>query len=244
MTAVTWLEGPQVCGTCGKTVNLYSQTYSSALKKVTAITCEPCAKSERFADYAKTKQITTKLMMDATLIAHDVWNALYVGKVDWQLRARRESRERLAEKHEHDVIIAALNVDRAVQRLHEVVKTFEREVWYAGVQKIVQDAKTHGMSAKETLEVDGEKVKFLVFASAGRCMITLDTPTRDVTVITAEDEAPNSDHRGPKPLGEGPMGLQGIHATEAQAVALLEAAIAAWKRGEIKLVQDTKVGFG
>ncbi|APU89008.1 hypothetical protein Rctr197k_225 [Virus Rctr197k] len=221
-------EGTQTCATCGMRCDpSVTETMNG---KIVRVVCRDCDKAARFKVYAKTKYIDSWTMIDACCIAE---------------RFRSVGTER-----DPELVRLACEVADSVARIEKVVKKFEREVWYAhgnttqrSLQSIVRAASTCGMSAVSKISVGKEDAKFLVFCSAGRCVMTIDTPTSAVTVITAEDEAPNSKHRGPKPPGEGPMGIQGIHATEQQAVALLEAVIAAWKRDEVKLAEDTKVGF-
>lgn len=127
-----------------------------------------------------------------------------------------------------------LDVAEASERVHAAVKErngFERAVWFGGMQKMVRASKKSGMSAPP-VETTFVTLALVTFCSAGRCMIQLDSPTSRVTLITAEDE------------DEARMGVQGIDATEAEALSMLDAAVHFWREGAILLADDTKIGLG
>lgn len=119
----------------------------------------------------------------------------------------------------------------SVERVRAEVREFDRGVWFGGLQKAVRASRTKGLSAKEPVSSPLGPVKVLAFAMAGRAMITLDAATCSVTVITAEDDT------------EPRMGIQGIDATEAEALALLLAVRTAWTAGTVDMVPDEQVGI-
>lgn len=124
-----------------------------------------------------------------------------------------------------------LDVAEAHDRVHACMKAeFEPRVWFGGVQETVQRATRSGLKAEAATPLG--KVEMLVFSSAGRCLMQLDTATARVTVI--------ADESSPDPRS----GLQGIDATEAEATALLNAATEVWCAGGFELVESTTVGMG
>ncbi len=108
----------------------------------------------------------------------------------------------------------------AYERLLPEVKRFQEAIWFGGMQDTARNAKVRGTSV-----VDGD-FKILCYTIAGRAMVTLDSPTASLTLIT-EDDAPPVDKNG-REVG---MGVQGIDATGPQALALLEQAQKLWATG-------------
>lgn len=104
------------------------------------------------------------------------------------------------------------------------IKAFERDVWFGGLQKIATEAKTKGTS----FEKGG--FKLLCFTMCGRAMITLDSPTASVTMITDETSK------------EPRMGFRGIDATAEQAIELLKKARELWAQG-LRAKENHKVRY-
>lgn len=116
------------------------------------------------------------------------------------------------------------------RRLQKKVKEFEQKVWYSGLQDFIRKEKVKGHSA------ECEGVKFLSYAMCGRWRMTIEKRSLlkggwYIDVITAEDEPPP--YAG--------MGINGIGATEEQAIGLLGAAISAWQSGQMKFTPDSEV---
>lgn len=127
-----------------------------------------------------------------------------------------------------------LLLDRAVRELADVradYKAFERIVWFGGLQAMVRAASFRGFRADFTM-LDGTEARALVWSCAGRTVITIETADEaaQVSVITADDS------------NEPVMGLQGILATKAQALALLDAACVRLAGGN-GFKRDDKVGM-
>lgn len=243
------LEGPQPCSICQKVVERYVQRFTT--KPVTddaldapdgavvdgwtrsgntwhsppIIICDPCDRVQRVKRYTVDDLLSTQLMIDASIM-----NAR-VGSEDERLR-------RLG--YTPEVVAALAEVWHDIAAIERHVRRFEREVWFAGLQKIVRASCSSGMSF--TFPNNGPK--FLLLCSAGRCMMTIEAKTHSITLITAEDEGPNHEARGPKPPGQGPMGIQGIDATVSQAIELVREAVDVWKSGRFDIVDDKKVSFG
>ena len=97
--------------------------------------------------------------------------------------------------------------------LHMVAKAFEREVWFKGLQPLVQKAKTHGQ------RVDTDKLKWLVFASAARCLNTLEDPKdgHSITLITSEDG------------DERVLGVRGVDGKLDDVLLLVQFALEVWR---------------
>ncbi len=104
-------------------------------------------------------------------------------------------------------------VKASYERVVASVRSFERDVWFSGLQSVVRRCKSSGMSmAHEGLAV-------LLYSMAGRIMITIQDGVGDVTLIADETSK------------ESTMGVQGTHSTESQAVDLIERATEAWNAG-------------
>ncbi len=168
--------------------------------------CFACNTKEYRAEYAETDVFTTKIMTDA---------AIYSVRLEYG----RESPDPLLDR--------ALRDTQAIQT---ATKTFERDVWFAGLQDDVRKAPTKGSRAPFT--VGDVPCVLLAWACAGRVVFTFepDDESYQVTLITAEDEA--------RPV----MGIKSVRATRAQAVALIDAATATL-RGGVGFTRDDKVGM-
>lgn len=100
------------------------------------------------------------------------------------------------------------------------VKRFQEAIWFGGMQDIARNAKVKGTSV-----ADGD-FKILCYTMCGRAMVTLDSPTASLTLITQEDAPPVDKHGR-----QAGMGVQGIDATGPEAFALLERAQKLWATG-------------
>ena len=124
-----------------------------------------------------------------------------------------------------------LDIAEASERVTAFMKTvFEPLVWFGGVQELVKGSPSRGFKAEASTEMG--PVKMLVYTIAGRCLIQLETGITRVTVI--------ADESSPEPRS----GIQGINATEADAIRLLKVSTEAWKAGSFQLQPDEKVGLG
>lgn len=116
-------------------------------------------------------------------------------------------------------------------KIKAAAKRFEAAVWFGGLKEIVKACDIRGMKAAPLATPFGE-VTPLLWACAGRVMFTLDAPKCDVTTITSDEEG-----------SESRMGVQGLHATEAEAVGMLDEVTAAWVAGNVTFVPDRNVGM-
>lgn len=121
-----------------------------------------------------------------------------------------------------------IEIQQSVDKIHDKIKEFESAVWFSGLQAIIKKSTTSGVSASAP-KLNGFSV--LTFCSAGRTMFTIEDKDASVTTITEEDSS------SPR------MGLQGIDATEEQALKLLNSAIRLWKDGKLKFKSDKKVSI-
>jgi len=113
----------------------------------------------------------------------------------------------------------------SLERIQIAVREFEQAVWFGGLQKAARASRTKGMRGHP----DVGPVSLISYTMAGRAMVTIEDATTQVTLITIEDEE--------KPC----MGLRGIEATEAQALALLKAVREAWAAGRVEMREDRGV---
>lgn len=116
-----------------------------------------------------------------------------------------------------------IEINAASKRIHTEIKAFERVVWFGGLQ--AQDAACEWKGMKH----DADGLLVMSYSMCGRTMITMERGDVSVTVITATDES------------EPRMGMQGIRATEADAVKLLRDVCSLWTAGGIRMMPDGKV---
>jgi len=117
-------------------------------------------------------------------------------------------------------------VSKSMFHIEREFKIWESEVWFGGLRCIVRKARYRGHS----LEFNGGDC--LVWSCAGRTLFTLrsNDEKSQLTLICAEDS--------PEPT----MGLQGICATEEQAISLLLSSRVALLNGG-KFSRDNKVSI-
>lgn len=140
---------------------------------------------------------------------------------------RREYGKGVANPTQRDLLARAWAATEAIQR---AAKEFERVVWFGGFAEQERAAKHRGWRA--AFDLAGEQHKVLVWSCAGRVVFTIepDDESRQTSVICAEDE------------NRSTMGIQGVCATEQQAIAMLHGATVAWARG-MRFERDDKVGM-
>ena len=183
--------------------------------------CDRCDVRLALLEFQKSGILTSRLTMAASLAR------FYYKEAD------DKSRWRLPALTEEECVPVCNTYDE----IHTVVKDFERDVWFGGMQKQVQDCELKGLSYK------GDDWTMLVYAIAGRCSITLndDLTDQSITVITVEDEAPFAGRKYNPKAGMGPMGINGIYSTKDTAIRLLQFAISNWP---LTLEPHEKVNMG
>ena len=189
-------------------------------KRIEAI-CFDCDEREQIASYLQTKVISTKLMMRGAIEKVRAESALLPPPPHAK---RRKPPRPLPE----NAAAAYREINASVDRLQAEVKNFERAVWFDGLQRRVREASHRGFSAR------GEGMTALVYSIAGHTMITLQPADESIslTLITAEDST------------DAVMGIQGISATEQQALALLKTCREVWEwTGGLMFERDDKVGI-
>jgi len=149
--------------------------------------CRMCARNRKDEEYDRTGVITTSLWMDRHL--------------DHLSVSRKKQME--------DPLLLAM------EGLQQLTRKFEAEVWFHGLQKIIQDCDSSGM------ELKSGDLQILTLCTAGRVMLTLSNPAKDSISLITTDE----DEDRPR------MGIQGICATAEVATGLIEQAITAWQAG-------------
>lgn len=169
------------------------------------VVCLNCNRAERRAAYETTGILTSSIMTDA---------AIYSVRREYD-----EAQDPLLDR-----------ASREVAQIRKACKSFERDVWFAGLQTKVRAASHRGFRAPFT--VGAIPCVALVWSCAGRTVFTLEPEDESyqVTLITAEDEA--------SPV----MGIHGVCSTKEQAVGLIDAATKAL-RGGVGFKRDDKVGM-
>ncbi len=202
----------RVCSACNRsTTSGIVEHYEG--KRLTRVTCASCDMTERYDAFAKTARLSTWLITDAALLTY-----------------RAAERPRPEADTQPQRFALARQIRASLDALRDDVKTFEREVWFQGLQKTVQQARTKGLSGGVVPSALGP-LKVMAYAMAGRAMVTIDGPECSVTVITEEDS------RSPR------MGLQGVSGTAPQACVMLHAVIAAWRVGAVTMTEDSGVSI-
>lgn len=209
MTASQPLDEPTpVCGACGVACERgYSMSIDPKTGKRCDYRCLDCSERERWVEYEQTRILRTRLLEDA---AHEAWLRRNHYPEGWKRLPTAPG--------------LLTEVIQANEALHDAAKTFEREVWFKGLQTQVQLAKLHGQSVRT------DQLKWLVFTSAGRCLNTLEDlkDGHSITFITAEDS------------DECAMGVQGVEGRFGDVMQLVQLALRVWKANP-QVVGDEKV---
>ena len=116
----------------------------------------------------------------------------------------------------------------SMHRIKEAAAAFGRDVWFAGgLQKFFRESKYAAFSMSDP----ASSFRVLMLASAGRALFTFSgTSEQSVTLITDETSA------------TARMGVQGIDATESEALTLIAQGKTLWESGQLPVV-DREVGF-
>jgi len=204
----------RVCDRCGRSlksgrVDIYAGFPESS--EPTESICFKCDLAEKMEHWREAGVLHINLLVQA-ILAQDCVERGTAAPAGAPITFSRTERTRLV----------AENMEIAA-----TIKHFESEAWFgAGIQTYVQQAKAQGHS----VEADG--LKALMYALAGRVMITLQDGTdTSVTVVTIEDET------------ERVMGLRSVAATRDQACALLKKACELASRGQLVFEPDTEVSM-
>ncbi len=195
------------CQTCKQPLSdevAYYTCYKD--KEITHYICDICARRERVDRYKASGHIDTRFLLDATL-------ALSRFEDGVKLKDYRPELRQLYEQ-EGDTLIQA---GFCVRRINVVVRELEQKLWFPWMQKYFRDSEARGHSA------DGPGFHALLWGAAGRVLLTLRKRTPDgsgeelfepsITIIFDETSS------------EARCGIQGLDATETEAVGLLRAAM-------------------
>jgi len=163
--------------------------------------CEECDSDERKLEYRKTGRITSRLHLDAVV-------------------RRGITRENCRIDRTYQAVLDDM------EKVGEVAKGFNKNVWLSGLRKRYMDAKENGHSAK------AGTTKFMVFCMAGRILLTFEREGGDyLTLITSDEEPP----RG--------LGVQGIGCREYVARDMICDVSVAWEVGKLDFKPDSEVSL-
>ena len=194
-----YLEITKKCDLCGGSL---SRGHSEWGKKdeEPEFLCHTCCDERSLDFYREDKRLSSRLMMQAAVRRRD----------DVKI-------EDIDEK-----VLTYLEIIRASDRIQELAKRFEAEVWLPTLWPYYDAAETTAHSGET------ESFKVLMMSSAGRLMITIraQDDKSEVTVITSDD-------------GGSYMGIQSVYGTEEEATALLTAAI----EGMPEMAPDSEVSI-
>jgi hypothetical protein len=178
--------------------------------------CFKCDDEEVFQNYLKDKKLTTKLTMHNTMVLYD-----FNGR-----DAIREKNIFLLEELKHRI-----DIQLATTKIQLKLKEFEKKVWFNGLQNKVNASKARGLSAKPKGN-DLDNFCVLVYSMAGRVMITIEDDHCSVTAITSDTGS------------ESCMGLQGVCATEEEALSIITMAIDYYDHKCLDFKEDKKISMG
>jgi hypothetical protein len=205
------------CAVCHKACGHgFTATCDVQTGVVRRVVCDECRRDELFRLYRDTGCITSSLMMEASL---RYCRGVELGKMFDGPAGRWDTICKI-----HDSIV----------RIQYMVERFQKLVWFDGLQRIVRRSSTFGLSSQKKFHTAVGLARMLVGSTAGRALMTIETDDASVTVIADETAAP----------GESKMGIQGISATEDQAMEILMGTTTAWAANEIQMQQDGEVGLG
>jgi hypothetical protein len=179
------LEITKKCDICGGSLARFQSEWGKKGEDPEVL-CHDCNDARVLDFYRKDKRLSTGLMMQATLRRRD------------EIRVEDIT----------DDIMTYVEVIRAIDRIHELAKRFEAEVWLPTLWPYYDAAETTAHSGQTG------SFKALMMSTAGRLLITIRAHNEksEVTVITTDDGGPH-------------MGVQSVYGTEEDAVSLLTGAI-------------------
>jgi hypothetical protein len=201
------------CNRCGADlsrgeVTIYTEVNGELKARETI--CHKCSEGDKLARFQQTGVLTNSLFLLAIMQSRDETNGHKVP--------------------DHVLTLPAGDLAKLIQAqnlIHNAIKVFESRVWFKGLQSYIQKARWKGHSAVTS------DLKVLMYAIAGRVMITMENPSThaSVTIITDEDSSKDC------------MGLQGIDSTLSDALGLLEQAIKRYDQGELNFNPDNEVSI-
>lgn len=122
-----------------------------------------------------------------------------------------------------------IDVQLAINSLKKKIKEFEKKVWFSGLQDLIlKSGSCKGFSAKLDTH---NNFCVLTYTMAGRTMITFEDKTSFVTIVADQTSK------------ESRTGLNGLCSTGDHAIELIDLAISLYENGNLKFVDDDKVGF-
>lgn len=198
------LEPGQTCADCNKVIG--EESYSIYYNKdceVTKIVCTPCVKNEMIDDYNKTKYISTKLMMEASIAKY------YIEEADWT-RLREESAVFFIKNKK-----VLMEVANAVEDAKKLIHEFEDKHWIPYIRKYWKDTTSRG----HITEIGD--IKVMMWGCAGRVMITAENKEGSVTMIFS-DEVQSADSIE---WGRTRGGIQGFSTTADNALQMLKSLV-------------------
>lgn len=208
------------CSKCGATdlsggVNLHRE------KVHVESWCRDCHTAHKLAEFDVAQRLETRMLIDAALIRHDVEHA-------------KSSRKAPRVREPPSVVESALRVCAALDQVDARVKLFEEQVWYNGLLTRIVEATT-ALASPRPLPTDVGLMTIRALETAGRVLLTLETPECDLTLIGAADPDDYLPITGRRPH----IGVQGISATVSQATMMLDAATKGWASDGLNLRGST-----
>lgn len=211
---------PTNCQICDASLdNGYCYQYEG--DKIVRATCHKCDRKETFELYKKDKRLTSRLMMDNMMKMYDVDRDLYYAKDESVFEKLRVGAN---EDFNHRIDIALSG-----HRINKLIKEFESEVWFKGVQDMVLGTRERGVSAHLKTH---DNFRVLTYTMAGRTMITIEDDHNQVTCVADETSK------------ESRTGFQSANGTESQCLALLRLAVDLYKNKTLVFDIDKKVSMG
>lgn len=188
--------------------------------------CHICSKVEVVEEYRKSKTIHTSLLTEATIA-----KGYFTERWDMS-RMREEYREFYYQNRK-----LLLEVAESGEKMSKLVDRFDNEAWNKWLKKYWNDVDYRGHEAKVG------KLSVLMWGCAGRVMITVGSkePYQSFTMIFSDYNVTEDDIKKYGEMMKQKGGIQGITATEAEALDMLTQVLDANTKNKLKFKRNDNV---
>jgi len=216
---------PTNCDKCKASLdNGYSYLYEGS--ELIGATCFKCSAQEELEKYIETKRLHSRFVNNITLDLYSLDDTRdYKDKDnDYNNKSLRYLISSASAK-EFEVFKNKVDAYYSYIKICEKIKLFESEVWRKGLQKIIMNSHSTGVSANLI------GIKCLTFSMCGRTMFTIDDNESSITMMCIEDSNNSTMH------------FRGIDATEQRAIELIDFVIETFNDGSLIFKDDNEVSY-
>lgn len=205
----------KICQTCSASLEQgYCYKYQDGV--VVSALCFSCNDKEVLATYRSNRILRTSLLTSHINYIYDLkgYELFYRGNV--------------AKEAERQDNLLKLEIFLSTEKIRNRIKAFEQKVWFSGLQELTHKSRVKGVSAKTNRS---DEFAVLTYTMAGRVMFTIENVAASITTLCSDSGS------------ESTMGIQGISASEQEALDLLDKAIELFQTGQLEFKDDTEVGI-